>query len=319
MPLPRAAYIFGGYDNRQAVTDTTAFPHSAIGMVEAVFGDTILQGTGTLIGNRTVLTSAHVVYESELGGWADAISFTPGRSGSVKPYGTARVVAHVAPDTWIALGDESSDMAALVLDEPLGEQAGFMRLGEPDGDILNGASLFSAGYPADLHGDMQYLATGRGDGTDGTFLLEQIDTEPGQSGSPIWFAGGPGGEPVLVAVLKGTRELNVGMGSTMQGIGVLVTPQFGMMINQTLSGAGDAPQDIPTAPVDSTITDVGVIPGCGTCGAGTGQAILLCTLGWGACLLSRRRESWNGPPATRIMDAPCGGISGFSIRHRAPA
>jgi hypothetical protein len=32
------------------------------------------------------------------------------------------------------------------------------------------------------------------------------------------------------------------------------------------------------------------VPRCGTCGAGTGQAILLCTLGWTACLLVRHRR-----------------------------
>ncbi len=285
-PLPRSAYIFGG-DDRRPVPDTTVFPYSAIGMVEAVYGSTILQGTGTLIGNRTVLTSAHVVYDADLGGWPDAINFAPGRSGSVKPFGTAAVVAHVAPDAWLTLGDDSSDMAVLALDTPLGEQAGFMQIAEPDASVLSGASLLSAGYPADLDHDLQYTATGPGVGTDGTYLLEQIDTEPGQSGSPIWFLDGPEQQPRLVAVLKGTRQTNMALNTSVQGIGVLVTPQLASMINNTLSGGGDTPQNIPAA-AGTMVPNVGVAPGCGSCGAGAGQAVLLCTLGWGACFLSRR-------------------------------
>jgi len=286
-PPPWASQIFG-IDSRSHVSNTTVFPWSAVGQVQAFFGNVILEGTGAMIGNKTVLTAAHVVYDPSLGGWPDFIIFIAGRNGNAKPFGEATVVEHAAPWAWIDREDEASDIAVLVLDQSVGEQTGFFKIAEPDPSFFEGLSLMSSGYPADLNNNFQYSAPGPGLGADGNFLLEKIDTESGQSGSPIWYDDTASGEPRLVAVLKGTRTITDNFGRvTVQGIGVLISPQMATLINQTLTANGDVAQDIPTAPIEPPPTPT-VEVACGNCGAGTGQALLASTLGWGACLVSRR-------------------------------
>ena len=75
--------IFGD-DDREIITETSYAPWSSIGFIHAEFDEEADQGTthggsGVLIGPRTVVTAAHVVYHPEYG-WADSISFAPGRN-----------------------------------------------------------------------------------------------------------------------------------------------------------------------------------------------------------------------------------------------
>lgn len=292
-PPPQASVIFGT-DSRTRVADTTIFPWSTIGQVRAAFGFTVLEGTGVLIGERTILTSAHVVYDPALGGWADAIEFIAGLDGNLEPFGRAEVVRRNAPAAWIDRGEEGADIAVLGLNSAIGAQAGFMQISLANPSFLNGLPLLSAGYPADLDNRFQHFASGPGLGAEGRFLLEQIDTEPGQSGSPIWYEDPDTGEPRLIAILKGTRESTNGLGlSAIEGIAVLITTEFATFINNTLAAGGDMPQAVPPTPAAPPNPIPPVVPvasQCGTCGAGTGQAILLCTLGWTMCMLARHRR-----------------------------
>ena len=75
--------IFGD-DDREIITETSHAPWSSIGFIYAEFDEEADQGTmhggsGVLIGPRTVVTAAHVVYHLEYG-WADSISFAPGKN-----------------------------------------------------------------------------------------------------------------------------------------------------------------------------------------------------------------------------------------------
>ena len=75
--------IFGD-DDREIITETSQAPWSSVGFVHAAFDEeadlgTTHGGSGVLIGPRTVVTAAHVVYHPEYG-WADSISFAPGKN-----------------------------------------------------------------------------------------------------------------------------------------------------------------------------------------------------------------------------------------------
>ncbi len=246
-PPPMASQIFGG-DNRRPVTNTTVYPWSTVGEVQAFFGNIVQVGTGVMIGNKTILTAAHVVYEHG-GGPAEFVDFIPALSGNLEPFGRATVVDRVIPQAYIDSQDEGSDIAILALDQPLGTQTGIMPISAPAMSFFDNLALLSAGYPADLAQDVMYSASGNSLGVDGNFLLEMIDTEPGQSGSPIWYDDSTTGEPRLVAILKGTRELTDNAGvRTVQGVGVRITPAYAQLIDDTLQKYGDTPQNISVAP-----------------------------------------------------------------------
>jgi glutamyl endopeptidase len=287
-PPHGASFIFGS-DQRTRASNTNLFPNAAIGLVQANYGNEILEGTGALIGNRTVLTAAHVVYDPSLGGWPDSITFIPGLNGSYVPFGLATVISHEVPAAWIDSGQEDADIAVLGLSTAVGLQTGYFQIAEPASSFFTGLAMHSAGYPSDLINNVQYDAPGTSQGLDGAFLLEDIDTEPGQSGSPIWYGDATTGEPMLVAVLKGTRQLTDNLGrTTVQGIGVVITPSFATLINDALLANGDTAQNVSMTPASSATPAPSQ---CGACGAGLGQATLACTLGWGTCWLSRRRRS----------------------------
>lgn len=275
-PLQKAQ-IFGK-DDRTAVPDTSIYPWSAVGRVLSFYPTEIHAGTGAMIGNNIVLTAAHVVFDQNLGA-PDSIQFIPGLNGSAEPFGTVNVTDTAIPQQWMSNGDENFDIAVLTVDSSVGGQTGILPFDVVPASTLTGKILQSAGYPSDLkNGESMYAAPGMFLGIDGNMLRELIDTEPGQSGSPIWLQ--DGGNITLVAVIVGTRQSTDMAGQTVvEGIGTYISQEIFTWINDAIAGNVN-----PTTPGNT------LIPGlqCGTCGAGTGQAILLISLGWTGCFFSRR-------------------------------
>src|SRR5262249_39859562 len=77
-----------GRDDRVRVTNTRAFPWSAVCQLQSTFPDGYRGlGSGAVIGSRYVLTAGHVVYDSSHGGWASKVQVAAGRNGSSLPFG----------------------------------------------------------------------------------------------------------------------------------------------------------------------------------------------------------------------------------------
>ncbi len=278
---PPGQTIIFGQDNRTRVADTTQFPWSAIGQVVCDYGFALAIGTGAMIGDKTVLTAAHVIYDQSLG-WPISITFIPGLNGRDEPYGEITAAHHVVPDQWIQ-GNQDSDLGLVVLDEQVGQQTHFLQLVvEPDSFYTNQA-LESAGYPADLgDGNEMYYVTGPSTGVEGTVMLHRITTEEGQSGSPIWFTSG--GAPAVVGVNVGWEEITGPSGTVNKGLGTRIDQELGQLINNTLAEYGDVTQqNLPAATVTPAPSR-----SSGICGIGAGQALAAISLCWGACFVSRR-------------------------------
>jgi V8-like Glu-specific endopeptidase len=280
--LPGQSIIFG-QDNRTRVTDTTQFPWSAIGQVVCDYGFELAIGTGAMIGNKTVLTAAHVIYDQQLG-WPISITFIPGLNGSLTPFGEINAVQHTVPDQW-KQGNQDYDLGLITLESEVGQQTGFLQLVvEPDSFYTNQA-LESAGYPADKgDGNEMYSVTGQSTGVEGKVMLHRITTEEGQSGSPIWFT--QNGVPAVVGLNVGWEEVTGPSGTVDNGLGTRIDEEFGTLVNNTLAQYGDQTQ--PNLP-GATVTPVPTpSPSRGICGIGAGQALAVISLCWGACFVSRR-------------------------------
>jgi len=196
-------------------------------------------GTGLLLGPRHILTAAHVI-ETNLkvrrgaqtpleDVWQRAIKVrvTPGANGeNDAPFGNyTATVFHILPE-WSNGKNENNrhyDYAVIVLDEDIAFKTfaslGNKRLGHwghhDDGanthmssfvpQMIKDITLDTAGYPHDAaamprgklwtsRGTMQDLPN------DAPAFLHTMDTEVGQSGSPIWKTDPKTGERLLIGI-----------------------------------------------------------------------------------------------------------------------
>lgn len=187
-----------GDDDRNVVTNTQRVPYRYIGKLLVYFSDGISSaGTAFLVGPSTVLTAGHCVYSKDK--TVTAIQFIPGMNGTSRPYGTIQATEiHVPAAFRRAVNDDDLanqikyDYAVLELESAVGNQLGYFGLGgystKYDLDYLTGRQATIAGYPG-YYGNLLYRhkATIAAFNSDGYVMYYDMDTEGGQSGSPVIF------------------------------------------------------------------------------------------------------------------------------------
>jgi len=278
----RASNVIG-LDQRERVLDTTAYPYRTMGLVISEIqtaGESIYYaGTGTLLGTKTVLTCAHNLVNDD-GGWADAVSFTPGKDCDYEPYGQFNAVRLVAPEAFWQ-NDENYDIAMMVLDQPAGETVGHMQIEVLPTSYFEDSKLNTAGYASDLGGcSSQYLAYGYAYGMLLGLVRHDMDSATGQSGSPDWIYDLDSLEPSIVAVHI--------LGGTDYNIAVRISDELFDWINDYLKENDTVWYDDPTEPA---ATDTTPAPAQRTCGFGAAPPLALAALGLISLRLIGRRRS----------------------------
>lgn len=184
-----STYSLIGKDNRTKVTDTEAFPYSAICYIEIDWpdGSTGL-GTAWMIYSDIAITAGHCVYSSENGGWAENIKLWPGKDGFGlwnNPYGTTETTSLHTATQWTESEDGEYDWAVLELEDNIGDETGWFGFGWTSGD-LTGTEVTISGYPGE-HRYYQYEMTDEITRcTTNKLYYNVLDTTGGQSGSPIY-------------------------------------------------------------------------------------------------------------------------------------
>lgn len=145
MPTPAHAQTWG------TVTDSSAVPQRYVGKVISRFPHGIVEGTGTLVGPKHVLTAAHMVYDTARRSSAISIMFVPGcglrpgYQGVQQPFGSAWALKSSSVKAYMD-GDLTKDVAIIKLDRRIGDRTrGWMELA--DWQLGMDYHLNCIGYP----------------------------------------------------------------------------------------------------------------------------------------------------------------------------
>ncbi len=197
-----------GVDSRVLVTDTAMTPWRCICHLEVEHEvGPVGFGTGFLIGPKAVLTAAHVIVDPARKLKARRIRVIPGRGGATAPYGffVAEAGDCKVPDEWLRGGADDAERAASdyavipvpdkfeTSGQPTTERLGYFGLKcFTEAEAAAKAEMLlvnNAGYPYEAskpYGTLWYNA-GRVRKIDKTYIEYMVDTEGGQSGSPVYF------------------------------------------------------------------------------------------------------------------------------------
>jgi glutamyl endopeptidase len=201
-----------GVDSRVLVADTSPTPWRCICHLEVEYEyGPVGYGTGFLIGPNWVMTAAHVLVnpsknEPTKRRKARQVRVIPGRNGTLAPYGyfVSQFSDCMVPEQWLSDGEDQPgvwDFAMISIPKstkntteglPTAERLGYFGLKcFPDDEVPKMQMLFvnNAGYPYEAdkaYGTLWYNA-GRVHKVDETQIEYMVDTEGGQSGSPVYY------------------------------------------------------------------------------------------------------------------------------------
>eukprot|EP01024_Parvocaulis_polyphysoides_P023820 TRINITY_DN21959_c0_g1_i5.p1 TRINITY_DN21959_c0_g1~~TRINITY_DN21959_c0_g1_i5.p1 ORF type:complete len:411 (-),score=33.49 TRINITY_DN21959_c0_g1_i5:346-1455(-) len=192
-----------GEDDRTEVYNTDVYPYRTIGQLEFYCQGAKSVCTGTLIGPKTVATSAHCIFRD--GYYCENYQFFPGfqADGGAQKIGVSSSQQHI-PEEFIQFPSKPYyDYGVIILDEEIGHEVGWMGIGY--NCLTQSQDLYTAGYPFDEKTETQdkmYKAqceaqtinacpcfvfpVGSCYLEEGYMMKHTCDTEGGQSGSPLW-------------------------------------------------------------------------------------------------------------------------------------
>lgn len=174
-----------GADGRTQVTNTSAYPNSAIAHLEVYFPSSSSTCTGWFMSRNRLATAGHCVYNATAGGWATSIIVYPGRDGSTAPFGSYSAINWYTVTKWISTGNSKYDYGLIKLGSDVGSTVGWFGYGwtADDSFLLNRKSNVR-GYPGDKAYGTMWTMKGRIQEVKKTRLFYSVDTFGGQSGSP---------------------------------------------------------------------------------------------------------------------------------------
>ena len=204
--------LIGPRDTRTHETRTKRFPFSTVCHLGRDFGDGVWRScTGTLIGPRIVLSAGHCLYSHRRRRAPQRIMVSPGRSNrDTKPYGSVISRWYYVPRRYVGIssprdpGRRYFDYGIILLPRGFPGIKRFMEvqaLSSPALEKLKYTGLITiAGYPGDRPLGTLWRHTERLKRITPRRLLYSVDTCPGHSGSPIWYADSKSGRRVIIGV-----------------------------------------------------------------------------------------------------------------------
>jgi glutamyl endopeptidase len=188
-------------DDRVQINDTAVWPWTTIVKIEGQFDDAhFFACSGWMLGPSTVATAGHCVYSfRDTKTFAYNVTATPALNTSAansQPFGSCRAMTSSVLSPWFNNGDSGYDYGVYKLSCRIGYQTGNpgIQVINGSGDGKNGAVT---GYPGDKGGTTMWTAGGAVTSSLPKTFFFDVDTELGQSGSPLWV-NDPGCDPCVI-------------------------------------------------------------------------------------------------------------------------
>lgn len=178
--VKNTAFIIHGTDDRKPVLETT-YPYNVICLlIITAFDGRSFPATGFFISKRCIITAGHCVFERNH--WVESAEVVPAALGSLKPFGSSIGKRFRSVNGWINNRDSNFDYGAIILDD----DSLFDKINATIGfKVYNEERLIEiAGYPKDKN-QTPWFATGSVLNKTQYKLFHEVDTESGNSGSPI--------------------------------------------------------------------------------------------------------------------------------------
>lgn len=197
------------YDNARYAFEDDSWPW---GLVGRIFNSDGYSGTGTLVGDRLVITAGHMVPWKSVAAGNWWMLFVPAYFNGTSLFG-AGVQSYVSDARGYNTNGNVTgyDWAVLRLYEPLGVSLGYMGYNSYSGDWNNLPVWSNIGYPGDIDNAEEpsfqqgfTINDTDGDSDGGEELeTENCDLNHGNSGGPCFAWWNNGTDPRIVGVVSG--------------------------------------------------------------------------------------------------------------------
>lgn len=201
--------IVGMHDERTLITNTTAYPYSAIGYLNMIGSDgRSYHGTAFMVAPNVALTAAHCIYD-ENNLRMRRLDFSPARNGDTYPFVTTTTIVTgttvTVPSDYLTNPNAGNDWALIKFTTNIGDNCSWLNLqvgGYNYGSA--GETFYVSGYPVHDPSNPKYIPF-RTDFLDEhrvgfqfragsiissmstKYFTHKIDALPGQSGSPVYY------------------------------------------------------------------------------------------------------------------------------------
>ena len=177
-------------DGRSKIPNPWEFPYSIHGHMRMEIKGKVYIGSGTMIGNKYVLTAGHNVFFRNFDSAPDSITFFPGLHGDQAKW-KVEAESYVVHPTYKDISLDKSvvkeyDIGLVTLKTPVGDETGWIDFDPLDDATLSGKQLTVTGYPGDKdNGRCMYTMTGPIKSLTARQVFYDISTAGGQSGSGV--------------------------------------------------------------------------------------------------------------------------------------